>query len=370
MSKELDFTLNYKIDFNKCYPTSPCKHDVTKIKKDGTEEIIKHMCSKDIIELIVNTKSIVESKNFEHFKPFFTKPEHNQYLDVLKNYEKENEAFAICTDSKIIHDTLHHHPEITYTAKSMRRADAEHKHLIKLTSFGVYSYGLICSKIKEQIPEHHLFLSDVMFIKKGQKLYPDDFDIILKEKNIQFIGKCMPHYKTRHNELFSNTAYIDDDIEVQINSEEVVDEVYFSIISIPFGNSMVDMNINNPNYWFRKRLIIYYHKPIYDLNNINGYFSGLYLYSSQFDNIKSISLRNKDIVLLDKVSPAVLMVEVYLLFIQFSFGDHGIKIDKESNFEINYELYDDLRGYDIKMYGEQCGIFGKYVINNETNLKI
>ncbi len=171
MSKELDFTANYKIDFDRCYPTSPCKHDVTKINKDGTKEKISYMCANDIIELIVNTRSIVESKNFEHFKRYFTKPEHHQYLELLKNYEKENEAFAICTDSKIMHDTLHHHPEITYTAKTMRRADAEHKHLIKLKKFGGYSYGLICSKIKDQIPEHHLFLSDVFFVRNGQKLY-------------------------------------------------------------------------------------------------------------------------------------------------------------------------------------------------------
>ncbi len=369
MNKNLDFTANYKIDFDRCYPTSPCKHDVTKIGKDGTKETIKHMSSKDIIELIVNTRSIVESKNFEHFKPFFTKPEHHQYLELLKNYEKENEAFAICTDSKIMHDILHSNPQITYTDKIMRRAAAEHKHLIKLKKFGAYSYGLICPKIKEQIPEHHLFLSDVFFVRKGQKLYPDDFDIILKGKNIQFIGKCMPHYKTRHNELFSQPVYIDEDIGVQINSEDV-DEVYFSIISIPFGNSMIDTNMNNPNYWFIKRKNIYYHKPIYSLNNINGYFGGLYLHSSNFDNIKSVSLRNKDIVLLDKVSPAVLKIEDDLLFIQFSFGDHGIKIDKEGIFEIDYELYDELRGYDIMMYGEQYGMFGKYVINNETNLKI
>lgn len=349
--------MKYSIDFQMCYQSNPCCHDVAIIKDDGTHEIKRYMKALDILDLIINNNIPISVKDFKHFEYCYCKPEHHNYLEMLLKNENKNEIFCLCVNPELLDTLMHKHPQICYNAKVTRTALHNNTHLIKGKKIYDSSYILSTEILKEKIPSYHLHLMDIIFIKNGKKIYPEEFQVIFKGVDFTFIGKCMKDYIKKYNMLVSYPLLIDEDIEVNIFTEDV-DEIYFQVISTPFG----ELHNKLDNYWRNNRVPVISHVSIYSLDNIKGYFNKIYLYSDDFSNIKSIRVTNNDVVFVDNVIPVVLEIENNLLCIDLSCGDHGLRIKETDEFKIEYKLYDENTGYDIMMYGERRALFGRFNI--------
>ncbi len=345
--------MNIKVNFDYCYQSNPCCHDLTIIDENGIKKECQ-MRAPDIVNLIVKNKIIVSAKNFKHFKYCFTSSEQRNYLKELEDKRNTNNANLICdSDGYNIHTLFHGNPIITNMEKIFRTSTIDLPHIIQFEKIN-NSFILDYTLLKTKISHEHFFCNQIYCIKDDKMYYPNNLKIKYQGIELNFYGKCMKNFMLTRKELFYYPLYLNNNLEVIV--DEDVDSIYckiFSISSKGKGGSGVRYN----HYWEKSSILAYYHEIINDFSSINGYYSKLYISANDFNNLKAISVSNNQHIFFDNVNISILKIEDDLLVIPLHCNNdtYGLHINANDNFKITYHLKNNSIEESYTIYGEKVG---------------
>jgi hypothetical protein len=341
----------FEIDFETCYETLPCRHDVTVINTNG-EKHIKSMSAPDIVDLIIEHKIPIKVRELSHFKYCFCKTEHYDYLNKIIDENKNKLKYlSLETNGSKIYTTMHVKPLITHTARIFRRTTVDLQHIIKIDKINNHHFMINYDVVQEKINVDYYFCLDIFCIKDDNKMYPNKLTIKYQGIELNYYGKCMKSYLSHFKEMFSFPLYLNDDIE--ITTDEEVDTMYCKLM--PYNNKSSEHQFKD--YWENKEIPVFFHEEIHDLSTENSYYKNLYISHDDFSNLESISLFNDDRIFLDNVNISLLKIEHNLLCIPLGFGEHcGRYFSNTENNKIIYHLKDNTKAEEkYTIYGEKFG---------------
>ena len=342
---------------------------------------------KNILKLFENNVNTL-SKNFcnQLNKIICLNFNHNTELEKLsliikKKLEKKINTINVISSTKLIDDSLCKNPNMTFTTK-IYKSFVDCKQCI-----------LPCLKINDNIFEWDInydpnyssykllnnlgvsFLSSIIFIKDGEKYYPEKVDLYIQDKYI----------KTIYRELIvgSDTNKFND-FNTSINEKNYnITNSPFSLLSI----SKIKIIITDANKIDQTLFSILYEKAEFHLKKLNIYYDGLCetheilytgnqskikitdLYGYYTDirivcndlknNIKTISLKNTDVTILKDIPVQLLKINDNIIGFSFIMNSNyystnvntGFKIDQNNTLEI--ELDKKSQDVDIKIYGNK-----------------
>ena len=363
---------------------------------------------KDIFKLIENNDNAL-SKNFcNHIYKYIgiefhsyndfnnlNNNDNNNYFDKIKiiiekkleKKENKQENINLISSTKLIDDILCKNPTLTLT-KKVHSEIVDCKQCI-----------LPCLKINDNIFEWDTncdpnyssykllnnlgisFLSSIIFIKDGEKYYPEKVDIYIQDKYIKSIYKELI---VGLDSNFKKSNYFNSSIE----------EKEYNITNSPLPlltNSKIKIIITDTNKIDQTLFSVYYEKAdihlkknlnikkeLFDglcethdilytgnqsnikITDLHGYYTDIRIVCDDIkNNIKSISLKNTDVTILKDIPIKLFQIKNNIIGfssrLNSDFSNNkfhiGFKIDQENTLEIELnKIHEDI---DVKIYGKK-----------------
>ncbi len=223
----------------------------------------------------------------------------------------------------------HDNPEISFAYRVPKRAITCLTHTLQCSSSSssslftrnqtqIQTFHLrwrhIAHKISgsETEPDVQLFLADIVFVKDGRKMYPENFTVEYQGAQFSFVGDLMPFHIDKYGRLFLTPIFLNaaegEDRDIKIGTSSPVDSVHCVLLS---QTRLLMTHIFHDQYWETARVPVLCHEKITDLEHISGYYSRLFLVfrnREDMQRVRCISLQTNGTFLLEDVPPALLLL--------------------------------------------------------------
>jgi len=310
---------------------------------------------------------------------------------------------------------LHRHdnPEISFAYRVPKRAITCLTHTLQCTSSSSSLFTRNQTQIQTQTfhlrwrhiahkisgsetePDVQLFLADIVFVKDGRKMYPENFTVEYQGAQVSFVGDLMPFHIDKYGRLFLTPIFLNaaivspcegEDRDIKIGTSSPVDSVHCVLLS---QTRLLMTHIFHDQYWETARVPVLCHEKITDLEHISGYYSRLFLVfrnREDMQRVRCISLQTNGTFLLEDVPPALLLLLMteeeeeqkeddrksttnrnmnnilcIPLCVNEKTCEHGIQIKNAFHFQLTVSFMDclSLEGNVFTIYGERQGLLCK-----------
>lgn len=343
-----------KID-NFCHQCNPCKHYVDL----GSETDL--MSGPEISKLFINgenTNVKITYTMLKHFSKYFTSDKQYEYLEELRQKTINNKSIELVGNSDLVHEKYHNKPLITYSKMEERRYTENSLSIIKAKKIDTNKFIIKFNDIKAKLPEiEFIVFKNFYCVSNGKKIVPNSI-IKIKYSNseLKYYGKCINNNFT---DLLGCQLPIINDIEFEIDA---IDNVYLEILTDVFSpfspkaklhDEVIFLNTVKTHEYLGTVCL---NKLCFETiqtnsmcwNKFSGYYSKIFIYSENLNNILSISLKINNQIYLDDVEIDIIKVNSSLLVIPLGCGNTGtifnnkqldIKIKTINNLNVQVEVY-------------------------------
>jgi hypothetical protein len=359
------------IDFEKCYESYPCQHNVTYYGEN--DEILGTYLTgaREICDMLTSEKCEHNCtvNDFSHFS-YLNFPNYNTFMNKLKEKfhsvdEKQNKVAISCCP-KLLSKIKNNDPEITLSLKMSQRVIPFQivKHAI---DFDGNNFILNVNKFKSEycvINKGDFLLTELFFTKNNKMHIPEYVDIYIDNVLVKtWYSDVMCEESSKEKYTLENVPmhYVDN---IHVKIHENCDDV-----QVTFGFIHCEIYNNNNNN-IPKKCEDTTHELLFDENSNsnfirvcgNGYFSKFIICSEHY--MKNVSMyidyeNNNKFTLLDKVPTCILTesssqkrVSHSLVYFKNNVPLSGISLNEKNTLCICLDLF----GYNmlpckIKVYG-------------------